>query len=164
MIQPGEINPLDASVNDLTSVMHCVRAGVHGPEQRAWIALDLSMAQMKAMMVTLHHGAVTSRTLAQELHIGASAVTPLVDKLVKQKLVKREADPADRRVIWIKPTARAIALRERLSAANRSALRQLFDAISPQDVPRVQRALAILGQAARQRFPQPSHHASKDSA
>ena len=43
-----------------------------------------------------------------------SAVTPLVDKLVKAKLVRREPDEADRRVTWVRPTKRAVQLHERI--------------------------------------------------
>src|SRR5688500_8871699 len=119
MIKQSETSSLEGCVDDLAAVLHCLR-GMHavGPAQAAWLSLDLSMSQMKALMVVLHHSGSTSRVLAERLGIGASAVTPLVDKLVQQKLVRREDDPSDRRVIWIKPTAKASALHERLLLAS----------------------------------------------
>jgi DNA-binding MarR family transcriptional regulator len=139
----------DGAVDDLFAVMQQLRA--FGSSQSALLSLDLSMAQMKALMCTLHHGGLTSRSLADRLHIGPSAVTPLVDKLVKHKLVKREDDPTDRRVIWIRPTTRAIELRERLHSASRAMMASLLADVSSSDLPHVRRGLAILAGVIKKR-------------
>ncbi len=44
--------------------------------------------------------------LAQELHITLGAATGLVDRLIAQNLVEREADPKDRRVVRVRVTQR----------------------------------------------------------
>ena len=62
------------------------------------------MAQLKAMMLIVQTGGVRSRELADGLGIAPSAATPLVDRLVEQKLARRDDDTADRRIIWIRPT------------------------------------------------------------
>src|SRR5215475_1144319 len=95
-------------------------------EDKPWLSLDLTMAQLKTLMIVLQTGGVPSRGLAERLSIGPSAVTPLVDQLVDQKLVTREADPSDRRIVLIRPTARAIALRRRLVETSRAAVVELL--------------------------------------
>ena len=56
------------------------------------------MAQFKALLIVADRGGVTGRELSKSLGIGPSAVTSLVDRLVERKLVRREDDPADRRL------------------------------------------------------------------
>jgi DNA-binding MarR family transcriptional regulator len=119
-------------------------------EDKSWISLDLTMAQLKALMIVLQTGGVASRGLAEHLSISPSAVTPLVDQLVEQKLVTREDDPSDRRVVLIRPTARAIALRRRLLETSRAAVVELLDGIPAAQVPGVQRALEQMLDAATQ--------------
>jgi len=64
--------------------------------ERPWLLLDLTMAQLKAMMLIVQTGGVRSRELADGLGIAPSAATPLVDRLVEQKLARREDDHDDR--------------------------------------------------------------------
>ena len=66
--------------------------------ERPWLLLDLTMAQLKAMMLIVQTGGVRSRELADGLGIAPSAATPLVDRLVDQKLARRDDDPVDRRL------------------------------------------------------------------
>jgi DNA-binding MarR family transcriptional regulator len=91
-----------------------------------WLSLPLTMAQLKALMLVLQSGGLPSRGLADRLGIGPSAVTPLVDRLAQQKLVRREADAEDRRIVWVRPTAKASALRERVMETNRSVLAEVM--------------------------------------
>jgi DNA-binding MarR family transcriptional regulator len=117
-------------------------------EDRSWLSLDLTMAQLKALMIVLQTEGIANRALAERLSIGPSAATPLVDRLVEQKLVTREDDPSDRRVVLIRPTARAIALRRRLVETSRAAVVDLLSEISAAELPAVQRALAQMLSAA----------------
>lgn len=94
-----------------------------------WLALSISMAQVKTLLLLLQTGGLPTRGLADRLGVGASAVTSLVDKLVDQKFVRRDPDPNDRRIIWVRPTAKALALWEKLMEANRAALAEVLDEI-----------------------------------
>lgn len=147
---------VDACVEDLVALVQALRsAHGQGASQKSWLTLDLSMAQLKALMATLHHGALTSRAMADRLGIGPSAVTPLVDKLVSHKLVKREDDAGDRRVVWIKPTPKAYALQERLMASNRALMRELVEGVPAEQLATVQKGLALLSAAVKKRIPEP---------
>lgn len=134
------------TVETILSLMQTLRA--RQTEEKPWLALDLTMAQLKALMIVLQTGGVASRGLAERLSIGPSAVTPLVDQLVDEKLVRREDDPSDRRVVLIRPTPRAVALRRKLLETSRAAVTEVLDEIPPADVPSIQRALAQLLDAA----------------
>jgi DNA-binding MarR family transcriptional regulator len=121
--------------------------------QPFWAELDLTMAQLKALMAIAAAGGLTGRELAERLGTGPSAVTPLVDRLVAHGYVRREEDPADRRITWARPTAPARALFEQLSAANREHFDQLLDALEPDELARVRDALEILARVAARELP-----------
>src|SRR5438270_8943326 len=89
-----------------------------------WVDLDLSMAQFKTAMLVASTGGLSGRELAARLNVGPSAVTPLVDALVRHGYVRREEDPADRRVCWARPTPAGVALFERVNLASTEELGQ----------------------------------------
>jgi len=116
--------------------------------ERPWLLLDLTMAQLKAMMLIIQTGGVRSRELADGLGIAPSAATPLVDRLVEQKLARREDDHDDRRIIWIRPTAKAQTLHDHLLHTNEQVLSDVIDAL-PADVrPKVQESVRLLLESA----------------
>jgi DNA-binding MarR family transcriptional regulator len=125
--KPGA-TPADP-VDTLVALVCTLRALQLSERDHPWLTLPLTMAQLKTLMLVLHTGGMPARRLGERLGIGPSAVTPLVDRLVEQKLVRRDTDPNDRRVIWIRPTAKASAVRERVMEANRSLLAEVLDGL-----------------------------------
>ena len=72
-------------------------AGLTKPQDSEWLALDMGMGQLKAMVVLAKHRQLTVGGLARALDISEPSASLLVDKLVTRGLVARETDPADRR-------------------------------------------------------------------
>jgi DNA-binding MarR family transcriptional regulator len=114
-----------------------------------WASLDLSMAQLKAFMIVVHTGGLPTRALAEKMKVGPSAVTPVVDRLAAQKLVKREDDAKDRRVIWVRPTTKATQLHEKLLEASRRNLERVVDTLPANKIDLVTEALELLSTAAK---------------
>jgi len=107
------------------------------------------MAQFKALLIVADRGGVTSRELSKSLGIGPSAVTSLVDRLVERKLVRREDDPADRRVAWIRPTAKALGLRDRLLETHRSVWTEIVESLPSADRQHLHETCTRLAQTAQ---------------
>jgi len=64
----------------------------------AWMDLqNITVKQLKVMLILSQHGPETVTALAQQLRVHISTVTGILDRLVQQKLVQREEDPEDRR-------------------------------------------------------------------
>ena len=61
-------------------------------------------AQNGIMLVVMHAGASSVKELAGKFCMSSSAVTQLVDGMVKEKLLKREEDGKDRRRIAVSLT------------------------------------------------------------
>lgn len=135
-------------VDAIVALIHTLRA-LH-TDATPWLDLDLTMAQLKALMVVVQTGGVASRGLADRLSISAPAVTPLVDRLVDQKLVRREDDPSDRRVVLIRPTARAMSLYEKLMETSRTIVAPVVNELPAAEISGIEHVLAQLLGASRQ--------------
>ena len=113
-----------------------------------WRYLDLSMAQLKAVMLLGRTGRARSRELADGLGIAPSAATPLVDRLVEQKLARREDDPADRRIVWILPTGKALAVYDELLHTSQDVLDDVISEVPAKDRKAVRDSVQLLADAA----------------
>lgn len=116
-----------------------------------WFDIGFSMAQFKALLHIVSTGGVPGRELALRLGIGPSAVTPLVEKLVRRGYVWREEDASDRRVSWARPTAAGTAVLEHVSAIRREGLEGILELLDPGELDLVENALKLLYSAAVRR-------------
>ena len=115
-----------------------------------WLLLDMTMAQLKAVMLLVQSGGLRSRELADGLGIAPSAATPLVDRLVDQKLVTREPDADDRRIIWIRPTAKSSGLYDQLlQQTNRPVLEEVLAELPTAERQKVYDSMLLLLEAAQ---------------
>ena len=72
--------------------------------------LGLTYPQYLAMLVLWEHGDQSVKSLAAQLDLDSSTVTPLVKRLAAAGLVRRERDPANERNLKIQLTASGRAL------------------------------------------------------
>ena len=134
--------------SDLHRLVQALRAIQMTRGQLPWRYLDLSMAQLKAVMLLGRTGRARSRELADGLGIAPSAATPLVDRLVEQKLAKREDDPADRRIVWILPTSKALAVYDELLHMSQDVLEDVISEVPAKDRKAVRESVQLLADAA----------------
>jgi DNA-binding MarR family transcriptional regulator len=117
--------------------------------ERSWLALDLTMSQLKGVLLLVESGGLRSREFADGLGVAPSAATPLVDRLVDQKLARREPDGHDRRIVRILPTARAVATHDKLMKMKRSVFAEVFAEIPTADRGRVHESVLALLRSAQ---------------
>jgi len=120
---PGAGDPVAAFLG-LVHALRVLQLGAGG--DRSWCALDISMAQLKAIVLLVHTGGLTARQLAERLDVSPSAITLLVDRMVAQQLARREGDLDDRRRVWVRPAPKARALHDALNRTSRSVLTKVF--------------------------------------
>jgi len=87
--------------NIFPKLMHYLEA----EEGRELTGLDITPAQVNALMVLYINKSLTMGELASELFLAESAATRLVTRLVKQKLVRRRGDENDRRIVRVSLTS-----------------------------------------------------------
>lgn len=134
--------------SDLHRLVQALRAIQMTRGHLPWRYLDLSMAQLKAVMLLGREGKTRSRELADGLGIAPSAATPLVDRLVEQKLAKREDDPADRRIVWILPTKKALDVYDELLHMSQDVLEDVINEVPAKERKGVRESVQLLADAA----------------
>jgi DNA-binding MarR family transcriptional regulator len=63
------------------------------------IAMDVTMPQLKIMLILYVHGPTRMSDIASELDVTLPTATSLVERLVEKNYVLRESQPNDRRVV-----------------------------------------------------------------
>jgi DNA-binding MarR family transcriptional regulator len=138
----------DDAIDRVCGAFHGFMRALHSMDRPGWGGLDLTMSQLKTIMLLVETGGLTGRDLAERLGIGASAVTSLVDRLVQRGYARREEDRADRRVTWTRPTEQATALFERLHATHRERLAEVLATLTTEELALVVQAMSTLELAA----------------
>lgn len=146
-VDAGPVTAPD-EIQRVCAAFHGFIRALHTLDRPGWGGLDLTMSQLKTIMLLVETGGLTGRDLAEKLGIGPSAVTALVDRLVQRGYVRREEDRADRRVSWARPTARATELYERLNATHRERLAEVLATLPPEELALVAEAITTLELAA----------------
>jgi DNA-binding MarR family transcriptional regulator len=136
------------STADLMRLVQALRAIQVCTGAYPWPLLDLTMGQLKAVMLLVPTGRVRSGELADSLGIAPSAATTLVDRLVQQKLATRIDDEHDRRIVWIQPTAQAESVYRDLLAAKEDVLAEVFKELPASERAGVKSSIRLLAEAA----------------
>jgi DNA-binding MarR family transcriptional regulator len=139
---------MKSSSSDLMRLVQALRAIQVCTGAYPWPLLDMTMGQLKAVMLLVPTGRVRTRELADSLGIAPSAATTLVDRLVKQKLATRLDDETDRRIVWIHPTAEAQSVYEDLLAAKEDVLAEVFKEVPASERTNVKQSIKLLAEAA----------------
>lgn len=96
----------------------------HGAAGRA-VTEPLTGRQMEAVVFLAHHPRVTMGAFADGLEISRAAASELVARLTEKEVIRREADPDDRRVVYVRLAGAA----ERYAAEVYDAWRRDLDAV-----------------------------------
>jgi DNA-binding MarR family transcriptional regulator len=132
---------LIAAIVDAFATMMRSR-GASGPEP--WLDLDLTLPQMKVLMLLDAVGASRPSEIAEATGATANGVTGIVDRLSERSLVRREPDPQDRRaqVVRLEPAGEAVM--EALHTAGQSYVRELLQGMNDGDLRVLRRGMTAL--------------------
>ncbi|TMR89473.1 MarR family transcriptional regulator [Nonomuraea basaltis] len=87
---------------------------------------NLTMRQLKVVMVLSANGSASGQDLAHSLGVGLGTVTGIVDRLITQGLVSRHEDQHDRRVRRVELTPAGAALIAEINDAGLEHLRRIM--------------------------------------
>ncbi|MDD7940710.1 MarR family transcriptional regulator [Actinomycetospora lutea] len=111
---------------------------------------ELSLTQLATLYVLDVREPVSLGGLAERVGRSHSATSRLVDALVRRGLVERQEHPTDRRVRRVAISKDGDALLRRLERTRADAQLEIMNRLDPADRALVGRAMALLGDAARQ--------------
>jgi DNA-binding MarR family transcriptional regulator len=121
-------------------IAHCMK----GPDFKVWTQLDLTIGQLRALMLLSADGDVTISSIAERMDIGKPASSILVDRLVHLGLARRTEDANDRRRTLVTLTDAGNELLTRLRQGNLDRFAQWLQAMAPDDLTALRRGLEAL--------------------
>ena len=114
----------------------------------SWVKLDLTIPQLKSLFYVSGHGKVNPSALAAGIHVTPANVTGIVERLVEQGLLTRNADADDRRVSWLTVTDKGKTLINDLREGRAQEMRRILDKLTEQELAAVAHGFQLVAGAA----------------
>ena len=133
-----------------TSLISFIRAfGLHHPEKTP-CGQSVSVAEAHALIELTQAVSLSQGELSQRLHLKKSTVSRMVSSLERKEWIKRDRNPADRRIVEIQLTDIGKQTAAILSAARQAKFDKVLSAIPEGHQDDVIDALNILVEAIRE--------------
>jgi len=114
----------------------------------AWAELGLTMTQLRVLFMVRMEEGVSAGTLAENLGVTPPTLTRIMDRLVSNRLVRREADESDRRLVRHHLTREGLRTVEEMERTGRARLNSILSRLTPEQVERLVLALRDFNAAA----------------
>jgi len=105
---------------------------------------DITPAHLRALRTLKRHGTMRLSELSDHLHIAPRSTTEVVDALESRGLVRRRADPGDRRATLVEVTEHGASVVDAIRAARGTETERIFGRLSPADRAHLARILRKL--------------------
>ena len=105
---------------------------------------DITPAHLRALRTLRRHGTMRLSELSDHLHIAPRSTTEVVDALEARDLVRRRADPGDRRATLVEVTEHGAGVLAEIRATRGPEAGRVFARLSPADRAELARILGKL--------------------
>ncbi len=105
---------------------------------------DITPAHLRALRTLRRHGTMRLSELSDHLHIAPRSTTEVVDALEARDLVRRRADPGDRRATLVEVTERGADVLAAIRDTRGTEAVRVFGRLSPPDRAELARLLTLL--------------------
>jgi DNA-binding MarR family transcriptional regulator len=132
---PAEALPGGGAAATLAEIaLPILRAcGAIAEESLEQVAPSVTLQQFRALTVLHEHGPTNAAALADALGIARSTLTRLANRLVRDGLIDRVTDPADRRALVLSASRRGNRTAERVKTWRLQELARRFGDVSPEE-------------------------------
>jgi DNA-binding MarR family transcriptional regulator len=145
-------NERDRLIEQILELQVEIARQAHRCPPREWIETEVTMPQMKTLMVLYGMEHATMGELADALGIGVSTVTGIVDRLVEHGFVTRAEDPRDRRVVVGRLTSRGTEVIDRIVVTARDRMGRILGQLNLDELRVVAQGVELLNRAAKEAF------------
>ncbi len=114
-----------------------------------WLSTDLTMPQLKVMLILGRAGATRMSELATGLNVTMATATGVVDRLVEKGYLVREGLPGDRRVVISRLSSEGEEFMKSLRLSGRVQIGRILEAMTPEQLAIVAQGTAAFILAAR---------------
>ena len=109
-----------------------------------WFSSDATVAQLRILLLLHMQDSARMSSIASELGIALPTATGIVDNLVKKKLVIRDVDPSDRRVVICKLSPAGQLFINKIWVSGQSQMERLLDGLSLEQLEKASEVADIL--------------------
>lgn len=101
-------------------------------------------SQCYSMIEILKAGSLTMNDLSDKMNLDSSTMTRVIDKLVRDELIKRDRDEADRRIVLVTLTEKGREAAEALNSSVNEYYKKIITSIPSGKVDEILSSIAIL--------------------
>ena len=142
--EPARPEPADPAGDDaLSEALTAVARQLRDRSAETLAPWDITPAHLRALRTLARHETMRLSELSDRLQIAPRTATEVVDALQARGLVRRRADPADRRAVLVEVTERGADMLAEIRAARGTEAGRIFGRLGPDDRAELAR---ILGQ------------------
>jgi DNA-binding MarR family transcriptional regulator len=116
----------------------------------ASVDAQLTGPQLRVLVILAAHDGASLSTVADDLGVNPSNASRTVEQLVQRGLVRRGADPADRRRVVLRLARPGTRLLDRVMDRRRQLLEEVVDRMRPEDRESLMAAAELFNAAAHQ--------------
>jgi DNA-binding MarR family transcriptional regulator len=142
-------SPSHAEIQRLWSEGLGVLHSLHQEAMQSWLDLDLTMPQLKVLLIVDSEGSATVTGLAAKLGVAPPTITGIVDRLVQRGLIDRHGDLNDRRVVHEVLTGQGREVVQRLLQTQRERFSQVLEYMTEEDIQALSRGLEAVRRASQ---------------
>ena len=121
-------------------------------EEPEWMNSELTMPQFKILGLLYYHGPLRMSAIAEMLNKNMSTTTGVVDHLVASKLLRREEDPKDRRVVVVRLTEKGHDLCESFMQQGGRRMRALMERLNSAELEIILHSMELITRAAQAEY------------
>jgi DNA-binding MarR family transcriptional regulator len=114
-----------------------------------WLLTDLTMPQLKVMLILWREGPARMSELASGLAVTLATATGVVDRLVEKGYVVREGLPGDRRVVICRLSQEGQEFMKALWMSGRVQTARVLEVMTPEQLKIVAQGVEVFIEAAR---------------
>jgi DNA-binding MarR family transcriptional regulator len=113
----------------------------------SWQKIGLSHAQIGLLYMLLYHQSLQAKQAAEYLGVSKSAVSQLLEPLVEKKLIERQPDPKDRRIVMLSLSAKGRQAMKNISKHKFAGFRSRLENLSDKELAQLAGLAGKLGQS-----------------
>jgi DNA-binding MarR family transcriptional regulator len=139
---PQSVDP--ASDESLSEALGAVARKLREKSAETLAPWDITPAHLRALRALSRHGTMRLSELSEHLRIAPRSTTEVVDALEAGDLVRRRADPGDRRATLVEVTEHGAGVLAEIRAARGTEAGRVFGRLGPADRAELARILGEL--------------------
>ena len=111
---------------------------------KEWLSVDLTMSQLKVLLLLFTDGPARMSVLASALGVSMTTATGIVNRMVQHGLLVRDNDPEDRRAVVCKLSEKGQELMTCLWEVGQTRVRSLLDQMTLPELHTISEAMETI--------------------